>query len=641
MEEKKEKVETSSRVFYGRALLIGMLLVPFNVYWIVLSEIRWGNLLTGNPLFVTPIFFLFVMMGINRMLNRFAPKLVLQPAEFVIIYVMLVISCAIAAQEYMGNLMATIPWPRWFATTQNGWEKNMFPHLPHWMFVWDKKLLEGFFQGNGSVWDPGVLRMWLTPMAFWSIFILTSGWIMFCLNVILRKAWMDNTKLSYPMVRLPLAMMEKNTPTSLMNSPVLWLGFILAGSVCFLGQLHLWFPSVNSINLRLTTFDFSSPPWSAIGQIGISFYPFVIGLAFLVPLDVSFSCWFFYLFYKFEQFIGGQWGLASVAGFPFRDEQAMGSWFMFSLILVYTSRKYLKQVFLIAFKNRDGSDSEEPISYRAAFLGAVIGSIIVTIFWVAAGMGIAWALVTNAIFFLVSIVITRVRAEAGAQHTMRFLDPGNVAHLFNSSMFGPAALAATASNHWIWRDNRSNMMPNHMEAFKIAKEQGMNLRSLVVPMVIALVLATAAGFGSMLHVIYKEGAMAGCEPTFPKHAGGEAFHNWLSGALSNGFQPDATRWGVTIFSAGFVIFLSWLRECYSWFPFHPLGFCLSFGMGWHWVPFLIAWICKFSILRIGGLNLYRQVMPFFLGLILGDYVMGAFWSLIGVIYHLPAYQIFP
>ncbi|MCX6101004.1 MAG: hypothetical protein NTV92_06245, partial [Candidatus Bipolaricaulota bacterium] len=210
---------------------------------------------------------------------------------------------------------------------------------------------------------------------------------------------------------------------------------------------------------------------------------------------------------------------------------------------------------------------------------------------------------------------------------------GNVAHLFNSSMFGPAALAATASNHWIWRDNRSNMMPNHMEAFKIAKEQGMNLRSLVVPMVIALVLATAAGFGSMLHVIYKEGAMAGCEPTFPKHAGGEAFHNWLSGALSNGFQPDATRWGVTIFSAGFVIFLSWLRECYSWFPFHPLGFCLSFGMGWHWVPFLIAWICKFSILRIGGLNLYRQVMPFFLGLILGDYVMGAFWSLIGVIYH--------
>ena len=37
----------------------------------------------------------------------------------------------------------------------------------------------------------------------------------------------------------------------------------------------------------------------------------------------------------------------------------------------------------------------------------------------------------------------------------------------------------------------------------------------------------------------------------------------------------------------------------------------------------VAWICKALILRCGGSRMYRQASPFSLGLILGDFVIGA------------------
>lgn len=37
---------------------------------------------------------------------------------------------------------------------------------------------------------------------------------------------------------------------------------------------------------------------------------------------------------------------------------------------------------------------------------------------------------------------------------------------------------------------------------------------------------------------------------------------------------------------------------------------------------LIAWLAKAVILRVGGLRLYRQGIPFFLGLAIGHFLIG-------------------
>jgi hypothetical protein len=113
-----------------RVILFGLLMLPFNVYWVIVSELRWYVILTLNPLFVTPIFYLFLLVGANSMLRRFAPRWVLRPAELVVLYVMMVISCTIATHDFMINLMSSMGYARWFATPENQWETTMFPHLP-------------------------------------------------------------------------------------------------------------------------------------------------------------------------------------------------------------------------------------------------------------------------------------------------------------------------------------------------------------------------------------------------------------------------------------------------------------------------------------------------------------------------------
>lgn len=80
---------------------------------------------------------------------------------------------------------------------------------------------------------------------------------------------------------------------------------------------------------------------------------------------------------------------------------------------------------------------------------------------------------------------------------------------------------------------------------------------------------------------------------------------------------------------GFAAALTLLRQRWIGCPFHPLGYLIATASGdtsTNWFPMLIAWLCKFVILRLGGLRLYRRGMPFFLGLAIGHlFVAGIFW----------------
>jgi hypothetical protein len=58
---------------------------------------------------------------------------------------------------------------------------------------------------------------------------------------------------------------------------------------------------------------------------------------------------------------------------------------------------------------------------------------------------------------------------------------------------------------------------------------------------------------------------------------------------------------------------------FIWWSLHPAGFAVSssWSMNVLWSSIFISWAIKFAILKIGGLKLHRQSIPFFLGLILG------------------------
>jgi hypothetical protein len=81
----------------------------------------------------------------------------------------------------------------------------------------------------------------------------------------------------------------------------------------------------------------------------------------------------------------------------------------------------------------------------------------------------------------------------------------------------------------------------------------------------------------------------------------------------------------------------------SWWPLHPLGYALATtqSMDYMWFPFFLAWLAKCLTLRYGGIKAYRSALPFFLGLILGDYVVPTLWGVFGMLTGYQQYMAFP
>ncbi len=64
-------------------------------------------------------------------------------------------------------------------------------------------------------------------------------------------------------------------------------------------------------------------------------------------------------------------------------------------------------------------------------------------------------------------------------------------------------------------------------------------------------------------------------------------------------------------------------------------------MTWIWFPVLLGWLFKTLILRYGGVKIYRQALPFFIGLVIGDYAISCLWALYFLATGHAGYRTFP
>ena len=64
---------------------------------------------------------------------------------------------------------------------------------------------------------------------------------------------------------------------------------------------------------------------------------FAVGLAYFMPLDLCFSCWFFFVWRKGQQVLGELYGWNDPAnvGWPYFREQSCGAWI--GLALAYAT----------------------------------------------------------------------------------------------------------------------------------------------------------------------------------------------------------------------------------------------------------------------------------------------------------------
>ena len=666
--ENEPLAAAESRAFRGvtlRSVLLGLLLAVPNAFWITVVEVRWYTLDgTCLPLFITPVFFLFWLTLANLGLRRlpgFARKFALSQAELLTVYIILVVGTLTAGHDLFQNLFGSIAHAERYATPENKWRDLFFPFLPQFWIVRDPVAVQGYYQGSVNPYDPRYWGPFVAPLLWWTFFIGTIIAMCACLNILVRSAWSDNERLAFPIVQLPLTMTAESgqgTGAVFYRQRLMWIGFALAAGVDLLNGLHVLYPSLPYLEMvkQFNVGQFlTTRPWSAIRDTNISLYPFAIGLAFFVPLDLSFSCWFFFLARKLFQVFGAAAGLdgAANAGFPFFEQQASGAWIAWGLTIVWALRVQFRSAWKLAWSkegNREQgtgnrilirNSGNEARQYRGAFLGLGVGSVVLAWFSVRIGMTPWVALLFFGLYFLLALTLTRVRAELGTPHEIYFVNPRLIlVTLFGSAAIGPASLTAMSSMYWFNRGYRCHPMPNQLEAMKMGESARIRQSAILWILLIAFAWGTLCAYWANLHVTFNEGATAKAAG-FKLWVGNESYDK-LGGWLQTPAKSNFTQ--IFYVAAGFlmVLFLRGMRGAFLSWPFHPAGYALavSFAMDYFWFCFFAAWLAKFLIVRFGGMKAHNSAMPFFLGLILGDYVVGSLWALYGPVQHLQTYKIF-
>lgn len=640
----------STRGVTLRAVLLGLLLIPLNTYWVIYVEgIRHWNHCTAMSLFWNSVFCIFVLVLLNLLIKRHAPRKAFTQGEFITIYVMITLATALAGHDSL-QLGYPAMYMQFLSESTVKGRIDLRDFYPQHLTVRDPQIIKPLESGGSTLYTWEHINAWMGPVLWWSFFIAALGLVMICMNVIIRKQWTENEKLSYPIVQLPLAMTHEGGTAEFFRYKPLWIGFLLGGGIDALNGLHFYFPFVPGFVVRHDAPElnlghvFNTFPWNAIpGSLGMPLYPFIIGIGYFLPLDLSFSIWFFFLLKL------GMLVLSSAAGFqpgqpknpPFLNEQSWGAWGALFLYVMWVSRPYLVRVLRTALSMGKGEDdSREPMAYRSAFLGILVGCGFLYWFCLKAGMTPEIILGFFAIYFVLSIAITRARAELGPPaHEMAGNMNGQTLLFWLLGTNGVGAQNMTVMSMFWWfsgRGYRTHPMPCQLEAFKMGEAGGMDMRGLGWAMLLAMFVGGLATYWACLHWEYIYGANA------------MTAHNWgtfslLKSRVDNPQGPDYASFQAVLLGGGVTAALIIARLKFPWWPFHPAGYALSmnFGIEYFWTCLIISSTLKWAVLRYGGHKLNRQMMPFMFGLILGEYTVGAFWSVMSVVTGMRTYDFAP
>ena len=634
---KYNEINLPNRSVRYRAFVVSIILIPINIYWNVQMElVRYSGLPTTISLFFNVIFNLLVLSLANIGVKRLFRKTLFKSGELSIIYVMLSIASGIGGHSMMQILPPMLGHPFWFATEENDWKNLFWRYLPEWLTVNDKRALAGYYEGD-TLYKIEYFTAWLIPVLSWFSIIFIILLIMLCLNVIIRRQWVENEKLSYPIIQLPTEM----TNSRFYFNRWMWIGFILVAIVDILNGLHFLIPNIPQVFSKRYYLNLSSEPFLAMGNLPFALYPFVIGLGFLIPLDLSFSCWFFFWFWKLQLIVGQMVGLSHLPGFPYLHSQAIGGYIGVTLVALYVSRFHLLLVIKQVLAQSSISNSRSQImSYRKVVILLTVSSIILLALCQKAGMSITVATIFFLLYYLISMGITRMRAELGAPvHDIHYTGPEQMmVWAVGTRRLGTTNLTVLSLFWFLTRTHYSHVMPHQLEGFKISTQVNISQWKTFIAIIVACVMGIFSAFWVLLHIPYQLGALAqipwptvnafGLEPW-------RRLENWL-------INPMVTSIPETIFiGVGMLVTfgLMFMRMKFFWFPLYPAAYAVTNSWAIHniWFCLFIAWVIKIIILQYGGLKAHQKATPFFLGLILGEFTIGSLWTIIGILLGIPTY----
>lgn len=617
------------RILGVRPRFIVLLLVMqvLLIRWIADSEIARGIYLVCYSLMMpTVLYLLFV-----RLLRRWLP---FNDNELLLGYIVLTATIPIVGFGGLRFILQGSGFLQFFADNQPQWAKYI-PFLGKMPVLHDAEAVRSLYRGG----EPVPWGAWAGPIAFWSCYLLLLSGIWICAAGILRRVWIHQERLTFPITMLPLRLTDPRD--DILRNKLLWLGFAVPAILQSLLVLHDWIPSIPAMQLK--AFDikplvFVDPPWNAMPNFLVGFQPMAIGLAYFVPSDVNFSCWFFSIAMKLTYVISAMWGVeaanAGASRFPYKEEQAAGAWITFACMLVWGAVRHWKTV-------SASVSAEELASVRRVAIGAAVCMLMCAGMMAVAGMPALGSVGVILVYVAYVLSGARVRAEAGAQWT--FAPVVWTPHKVTNAMMGTGSMSdrgfvAAAHHEFVHIDIRGQSLPYLMEGMNVAERSGIPWRTVLSWVAVGSVTALALGWWNGLNKLYELGAATALVDDYPMRKVQIIFRG-LEQTVTGPRGWDSQGVSAMLFGGGLTVLLAKLRGMGLGF-LHPVGYVLSntLTMSAFVVPFFIAWLIKTLVLRFGGNGVYRRSVPFFVGIILGDIVTQATWSFVGWVFNVPIYQ---
>jgi len=624
---------------------MALVLLAASLFWMLQAGIVSQGVQLGEAVPVIPAvgaLLLLTLLGLG--LRRLSKRLRLSEAQVLYVYVFLCIAVTMSSVGVARLLFPNITAVYYFQTPENDFA-SLQKYMPTWLTPQDPKVIQDMYEGAADGRVPW--RAWALPLTMWTLFLTAWGVSMLGVMALFRQQWVDKERLTFPIAQLVLDIADQQGRRVLggfFGNPLMWIGFVLACLFNISNILRAWNPAIPAMGQNYDIGRlFTERPLSAIRPLSIAWRPENIGLGYLVSTEITLSVWVFYLALRLANVMATGAGL-EIPGFPFDREQSFGAYVALGIFLVWVGRFQLRDILSRALTyGREAVDPDEPMSSRTAVLCALGGLTFMLAFAIKAGMLWWTALIYFALVLLFALVYARARAEAGAAMVWLFpfyLHKQMMIHIGGSQPFASSGgfqnLTIFSTFMFVSRGYYQSNMAYQAEAMKIGQEARLRQRTLSWWLTAAVVIGFAGAAFIHLHAYYMHGAnileggttQGGYRVTLARTEFEE-----LSGFMKAHRLPDRPRTYAALSGATIVAALVLLRTYFLRFPLHPLGFAMVTAYGGPlWGPFLLVWLIKTAILRLGGMRAYRRGIPFFLGLIVGHFFLsGLVWGWLSII----------
>lgn len=618
-----------------------------------------------------------LMLMINPLLRLIRVIRPLARGELLCLFCAMLVTSGIGVFGLTSQLvpMVATPWnPEW-ATPQSGWQDDLQPHLNPNLYITDTDVIREFREGirltapDGRIihrprttdslaekWDYGVrvfrqIRwpVWLKPLGFWLVFVGASYGFFYCLSYLVLRYWWLREKLIFPLARLPESLMPQLGQASrwvpaIFTRPGFWIGFALASTVMSWNAANDsgWVLGVGRIDLGIDGKELMDM-LAGTGLAGITgktdsgmailIIFTAVSIAYLLPLDISFSVWFYFLLGR-AVLLAGSWMGYSENADEFTSTmwwsnnpvtaQGGGALLLFSAVSLYRCLK--DYAHLAAGRGLAGRlRLFLPVVGMVLCLGVMVGWLHwnrLPLLWGVLGVGFLTLMTVGLMRIVAEGGIYWFQSHAGFFHAYRIFGLGKA---LATTLVAPLLLIYSV----LFLDLKTFLAPNLLNAARLQGQARLSrmkfhltlglciLASVVVCLGFEITLAHIRG-GQQMNIWFHN--------ISPKLIAERAAH---VPADVESVQWDRAAWyGV---GAGWTALSLLLRRSLFWFP-HPIGYVMLINplMGFLWFSFLLGWIAKKCVVKYGGRSTFESVKIVFMGLMLGEILAIFAWSIVAL-----------